>query len=37
VIPHPLPGAPKIDVTAPLPSHMLATWELLGLNPKEFE
>jgi 23S rRNA pseudouridine955/2504/2580 synthase len=37
VIPHPRPGAPKIDVTAPLPSHMLATWELLGLNPKEFE
>jgi 23S rRNA pseudouridine955/2504/2580 synthase len=37
VIPHPRPGAPKIDVTAPLPPHMLATWDLLGLNPQHFE
>lgn len=37
VIPHPRAGLPKIDVTAPLPAHMLATWEMLGLNPKHFE
>jgi 23S rRNA pseudouridine955/2504/2580 synthase len=37
VIPHPRPGAPKIDVTAPLPSHMLATWELLGLDSQQFD
>ncbi|MGD9806379.1 MAG: RluA family pseudouridine synthase [Hyphomicrobiaceae bacterium] len=36
VIPHPRPGAPKIDVTAPLPEHMLATWDLLGLDPAHF-
>ncbi|MEZ5817428.1 MAG: RluA family pseudouridine synthase [Hyphomicrobiaceae bacterium] len=36
VIPHPRPGAPKIDVTAPLPPHMLATWGLLGLDPEHF-
>lgn len=37
VIPHPRPGALKIDITAPLPAHMLATWSLLGLDPKHFE
>jgi 23S rRNA pseudouridine955/2504/2580 synthase len=37
VIPHPRPGAGKIDVTAPLPQHMLATWELLGLDPDRFD
>lgn len=37
IIPHPRPGAPKIDVSAPLPPHMLATWELLGLDPNQFE
>lgn len=37
VIPHPRPGAPKIDVTAPLPPHMLATWTLLGLDPRQFD
>lgn len=26
----------NIDVTAPLPQHMLETWELLGLNPRQF-
>jgi 23S rRNA pseudouridine955/2504/2580 synthase len=36
VIPHPSEDK-KIDVTAPLPPHMLATWELLGLDPKRFE
>ena len=37
IIPHPRPGAPTIDVTAPLPPHMLATWALLGLDPAQFE
>jgi 23S rRNA pseudouridine955/2504/2580 synthase len=37
VIPHPRPGAPRIDITAPLPPHMLATWALLGLDPSHFE
>ena len=37
VIPHPRPGAPKIDVSAALPPHMLATWTLLGLDPSHFE
>jgi 23S rRNA pseudouridine955/2504/2580 synthase len=36
VIPHPRTGA-KIDVTAPLPPHMRATWELLGLEAERFE
>jgi len=36
VIPHPRPGAPRIDITAPLPPHMLATWSLLGLDPGHF-
>ncbi len=36
VIPHPKPGGGKIDVTAPLPKHMLATWELLGLDPERY-
>jgi 23S rRNA pseudouridine955/2504/2580 synthase len=37
VIPHPIPGAPKIDVTAPLPDHMRRTWELLGLDAQRFD
>lgn len=37
IIPHPRDGAPKIDITAPLPPHMLATWALLGLNPERFD
>jgi 23S rRNA pseudouridine955/2504/2580 synthase len=36
VIPHPRTGE-KIDVSAPLPAHMKATWELLGLDEKRFE
>ncbi len=36
IIPHPRSGAPKIDVSAPLPEHMRTTWELLGLNPNRF-
>ena len=27
----------KIDVTAPLPAHMRATWEMLGLDENKFE
>jgi 23S rRNA pseudouridine955/2504/2580 synthase len=37
MIPHPIAGEAKIDVTAPLPAHMRKTWELLGLNPKQFD
>ena len=37
VIPHPVPGEPKIDVTAPLPDHMRRTWDLLGLDPARFD
>ena len=37
VIPHPVAGAPKIDVTAPLPEHMRKTWELLGLDATRFD
>jgi 23S rRNA pseudouridine955/2504/2580 synthase len=36
VIPHPARKT-KIDVSAPLPAHMLATWNLLGLDPRRFE
>lgn len=36
VIPHPR-NSSKIDVTAPLPKHMLETWELLGLDANQFE
>jgi len=36
IIPHPK-GNGKIDITAPLPEHMLETWHALGLNPKRFD
>ena len=36
VIPHPKTGDP-LDVSAPLPAHMLATWDMLGLDPERFE
>jgi 23S rRNA pseudouridine955/2504/2580 synthase len=36
VLPHPYQSG-KIDVTAPLPEHMLRTWELLGLNAERYE
>jgi 23S rRNA pseudouridine955/2504/2580 synthase len=36
VIPHPKTGRP-IDVTAPLPAHMAATWDLLGFDATKFE
>jgi 23S rRNA pseudouridine955/2504/2580 synthase len=37
IIPHPVPGEARIDVTAALPPHMRNTWELLGLNAERFE
>lgn len=37
VIPHPSGKSKTIDVTAPLPEHMLATWALLGLDPNRFD
>ena len=37
VIPHPRQGLPRLDVTAPLPPHMIATWDALGLDPSRFE
>ena len=37
VIPHPVAGHAKIDVTAPLPEHMRKSWELLGLDPARFD
>jgi 23S rRNA pseudouridine955/2504/2580 synthase len=36
VLPHPVAGQAKIDVTAPLPPHMRQTWELLGLDADRF-
>lgn len=36
IIPHPKTGA-KIDITAPLPEHMKATWDVLGFDVKKFE
>jgi 23S rRNA pseudouridine955/2504/2580 synthase len=36
IIPHPA-GRAKIDVTAPLPEHMLRTWDLLGFDPRRFD
>lgn len=35
IIPHPTNGK-KIDVTAPLPPHMRAAWDLLGLDANRF-
>lgn len=35
VIPHPRGGV--IDATAPLPPHMLQSWNLLGLDAKQFD
>jgi len=36
VLPHPITGK-KIDVSAPLPEHMRATWDLLGLDAERYE
>jgi 23S rRNA pseudouridine955/2504/2580 synthase len=37
ILPHPRPGKAQIDVTAPLPPHMLRAFELLGLNASQFD
>ena len=37
VLPHPVPGQPMIDVTAPLPPHMRKAWDLLGLDAHRFD
>ncbi len=37
IMPHPIMRDATIDVTAPLPEHMLATWELLGLDANRFD
>lgn len=36
VLPHPVEKE-RIDVSAPLPEHMLHSWELLGLDPHRFD
>ena len=36
IMPHPIGGG-TIDVTAPLPAHMKATWELLGLDADRYD
>jgi 23S rRNA pseudouridine955/2504/2580 synthase len=36
IIPHPIFEGVTVDVTAPLPSHMLATWEQCGLDANRF-
>lgn len=37
VLPHPRAGKPPIDVTAPLPEHMLRSFALIGLDPNQFQ
>ncbi|MGD9783985.1 MAG: RluA family pseudouridine synthase [Hyphomicrobiaceae bacterium] len=37
VLPHPFVAGTKIDVTAPLPPHMVKSWELLGLDAGRFD
>ena len=37
VLPHPRAGKPPIDVTAPLPAHMLRSFEIIGLDANQFE
>jgi 23S rRNA pseudouridine955/2504/2580 synthase len=36
MLPHPITGG-QLDVSAPLPAHMLKTWTMLGLDPNRFE
>jgi 23S rRNA pseudouridine955/2504/2580 synthase len=36
VIPHPKTGKP-VDISAPLPPHMLQSWNLLGLDAKQYD
>ncbi len=37
VLPHPFVPGTKIDVTAPLPRHMLKSWDMLGLDPDKYD
>lgn len=37
IIPHPIIAGTRIDVSAPLPDHMRASWATLGLDPAKFE
>ena len=37
MLPHPFEQGRQIDVTAPLPPHMRATWALLGLDEGRFK
>jgi 23S rRNA pseudouridine955/2504/2580 synthase len=37
VLPDPFNPGQKLDVTAPLPEHMLRTWEMLGLDEERFD
>ncbi|MEQ8826107.1 MAG: RluA family pseudouridine synthase [Filomicrobium sp.] len=36
ILPHPFEPGQKLDVTAPLPPHMLETWDLLGFDAERF-
>jgi 23S rRNA pseudouridine955/2504/2580 synthase len=36
VLPHPFVPGTKIDVTAPLPPHMLKSWDMLGLDAEKY-
>jgi len=36
VLPHPFVAGGQIDVTAPLPAHMRASWETLGLDAERY-
>jgi 23S rRNA pseudouridine955/2504/2580 synthase len=35
IFPHPRGG--KVDVTAPLPAHMKATWKYFGFDPERYD
>lgn len=37
MLPHPFVPGEKLDVSAPVPPHMLETWELLGLDPARYD
>ncbi len=37
VLPHPFVPGTKIDVTAPLPPHMLKSWDMLGLDAEKYK
>lgn len=37
MLPHPFVPGDKLDISAPLPPHMLETWELLGLDPARYD